>query len=100
MAHGAGIIGRLRDIPVAAKLTALVVVGALSLGYVGASRISAIRPNEMAARQAKVHNLVEVALGVVGDFEARARSGELGTEQAKREALGARRAARDAVQRQ
>ena len=91
---GAGMLSRIRGIPIAAKLAGIVVVAITAIGTCAAMQISAIRPAEMAARQLRVHSLVDVALGVVADFHRQATAGTLSPEAARHGAMAAIRAMR------
>ncbi|HEX8962842.1 MAG TPA: methyl-accepting chemotaxis protein [Rhodocyclaceae bacterium] len=76
------------------KLTAITVLVMCSLLVLFAVMLYTQRSVLLQDREEKLRNLVETAYGVVGHFEAMARSGALGKEDAQQAALAALRAMR------
>jgi len=78
---------RIRNAPILVKLTAVAVVAVLGVIVMAATRLSAIRPAEMEARQIKTRHLVESAQSVVAGFHEQETAGKLSRDEAQAAAL-------------
>jgi methyl-accepting chemotaxis protein len=82
---------RLRNAPIIVKLTAVAIIAAIGVLLMSATRLAAIRPAEMDARQTKVRNLVESAQSLAASYHKRVLDKKATTEQAQRDTLAALR---------
>jgi methyl-accepting chemotaxis protein len=84
----------LKTMTLKAKLISMVAATVVLLCVLFALVLNTESSILMKDRQEKVHNLVEVAYGIVAHFESQSRAGKISPEEAKKEALEALRTLR------
>jgi methyl-accepting chemotaxis protein len=82
------------DIPVGTRIHAITLTAILGLIALALATTSEIKTTLVHEAEARTHQLVESAHGVLNDYYAQAQAGRLTTEQAKAEALSAIKAMR------
>jgi methyl-accepting chemotaxis protein len=82
-------LNRFRGTRVPIKLWVIVAIAAIGVLATGWTRLDAVRPREVDARQAKLRDLTLTAQTTLAGFEARERSGELTRAEAQAGAIAA-----------